>query len=652
MLKKLLVMSVLILAATSARASGDEAPAWLLQAAKTPVPTLEKNVTSVVLLDESTMTVGEDGRLVTVATYAVKILTREGRDEAVARDSYATDTGKVREIKAWLIRPSGQVKAYGKDDVIDEAAAPNDVYDESRIKKIVAVDDAEPGAVFGFQTISEARPYFNQSTWYFQGVDPVIFSRVTLTLPAGWKATSVTFNHASVEPTVKGTSYTWELRDLAPIPFEPASPAVTNLAPRLAINYFPTEGTASPGARSFETWTDVSTWYTSLTDSQVQPDEALTAKTRELTLNARTELEKLQAISNYVQSIQYISVQIGVGRWRPHSASQVFAKSYGDCKDKANLMRAMLKVLNIESYPVLIFSGDNTYVRESWPSPSQFNHCIIAVKVSDGIQGPMVISHPKIGRLLIFDATDDDTPIGDLPEHEQGSFALIAAGDAGSLTRMPSTPAEANSLERQIDAAFDTEGSLTATISEKSKGSLAVRERSAFRHEAQSGYLKMIEDWLTRGATGARVSKVSPKDDRLGGRFDLGVDFSAPSYGQLMQNRLLVFKPAIVSRREGLPLTDGKRTHPVVLKSTAYSETVRVRIPAGFDVDEMPDAVKLDTSFGSYVTTYEVKDGQLIFTRKLVQHASTIPVDQYLSVRTFFEKIRAAEQSPVVLAKK
>jgi hypothetical protein len=642
----------LILTATVAKASGDEAPAWLLQAAKTPVPSVEKNVSSVVLVDESSMTVSEDGRMVTVSTYAIRILNREGRDEAVARVSYATDTGKVREIKAWMVRPSGQVKAYGKDYVIDEAAVANDVYDESRIKKIVAVDDAEPGAVFGYQTVDEERPFFNQTTWYFQGVDPVISSRVTLTLPSGWKATSVTFNHANVEPTVSGTSYSWELRDLPAISFEPASPAWTNLAPRLAINYFPGEGTASPAARSFDTWTDVSSWYTKLTDAQSQPDEALTAKARELTTNARTELEKLQAISSYVQSIQYISVQIGEGRWRPHAASQVFAKSYGDCKDKANLMRAMLKVLNIESYPVLIFSGDNTYVRETWPSPRQFNHCIIAVKVSDAVQGPMVITHPKIGRLLIFDATDDDTPIGDLPEHEQNSLALIAAGDSGSLTRMPATPAEANSLERQIDATVDMEGALTATISEKSKGSLAARYRSEYRHEAQSGYLKMIEAWLTRGATGARVSKISPRDDRLGGRFDLGVDFSAPAYGQLMQNRLLVFKPAIVSRREALALTDAKRTHPVVLRSAAYSETVRVRIPEGFNVDEMPDAVKLDTSFGSYVTTYEVKDGQLIFTRKLVQQAAMIPAEQYSSVRTFFEKIRSAEQSPVVLARK
>jgi hypothetical protein len=52
------------------------------------------------------------------------------------------------------------------------------------------------------------------------------------------------------------------------------------------------------------------------------------------------------------------------------------------------------------------------------------------------------------------------------------------------------------------------------------------------------------------------------------------------------------------------------------------------------------------------VTTYEVKDGKLLFTRKLVQRAATIPVEQYASVRNFFERIRAAELAPVVLARK
>jgi hypothetical protein len=65
----------------------------------------------------------------------------------------------------------------------------------------------------------------------------------------------------------------------------------------------------------------------------------------------------------------------------------------------------------------------------------------------------------------------------------------------------------------------------------------------------------------------------------------------------------------------------------------------------------MPDAVKLDAPFGSYKTTYDVKNGELIFTRMLAQRAGSIPVDQYQTVRGFFERIRAAEQSPVVLIK-
>jgi hypothetical protein len=92
-------------------------------------------------------------------------------------------------------------------------------------------------------------------------------------------------------------------------------------------------------------------------------------------------------------------IDIGVGH-------TVLSRGYGDCKDKANLMRAMLKVLKIEAYPIAIFSGDPTFTREEWASPDQFNHCITAVKVSDETKSPTVIEHSALGRLLIFDATD------------------------------------------------------------------------------------------------------------------------------------------------------------------------------------------------------------------------------------------------------
>lgn len=647
---------LLIIVSSPALAVGDEAPPWLQQAAALKVPAYEKDVSAVILQNERQVTVGEDGKVTTVITVAVRILHREGRDYAFASAVYNTEAGKVREMRAWLIRPSGPVKRYGKDEIIDVIEDPDDIYNESRVKVIDASKDAEAGAVFGFQTTTEEHSVFSQDIFSFQyNRLPTLASRYSLALPQGWRASSFAFNHARIEPTVSGTNYAWELRDLPPISLEPGSPEVTSLAPRLAISYFPPADTRPGALQTNADWVEVSRWLTGLHDSQWAPDAAITDKVKQLTAGSKTELEKIHAIGHYVQNIRYISIDIGVSRgggMRPHTAAEVFAKSYGDCKDKANLMRAMLKVLDITAYPVAIYSGDPTYVRAEWASPQQFNHCIIAIKVSDETKSPTIVTHAKLGRLLIFDATDDDTPVGGLPEHEQGSLALIIAGESGELMRMPVTPPEANGLDRQIQATLAADGSVTATIRESFLGTSAADSRSEFRRGSKLDFLKIVEGWISRGATAAKVSNLEPKDDKAAGRFDLSVDFTATGYGQLMQDRLLVFKPAIVARREALTLTEPSRKYPVVLDSHAFTETVRMKLPAGFEVDELPDAVKLDTAFGSYKTSYEVKDGELVFTRALAQRATTIPSEHYLSVRSFYEKMRAAEQAPVVLAKK
>jgi hypothetical protein len=651
-----ILCGVLCLAAVVALASpGDETPQWLQQAAAIKVPVYDKEVSAVVLRNDRAVVVSADGRLTTTTNYAVRILTRDGRGYADAGEVYLTNSGKVNEIRAWLIRPNGFVKKYGKDETADRILNSNDIYDEYRVKQIDATNDADVGVVFGYQSTSEERPLFNQDIWGFQDRLPTLESRYSLTLPAGWRAASLTFNHDKVEPIVNGTTYVWELRDLAPIKAEPASPRINSLIPQVAINYFEGASPASGGSKTFETWAQVSRWATDLHDPQAIPDQAVAAKARELTADAKTELDRIRAIAHFVQNLQYISIDIGVGRgngYRPHAASQVLAKAYGDCKDKANLMRSMLRAININAYPVVIYSGDPNRVHEEWASPGQFNHCIIAVRVSDETVGPTIITNDKLGRLLIFDATDANTKVGDLPDHEQGSLALVVAGEQGQLLRMPTLPPEASVFDRQADVVMTPEGSITATVREQANGQAAADSRRLFRNLSAAQYLKVIEGWISTGATGAKVSRVEPKDNTEGGRFNLDVDFTAASYAQLMQNRLLVFKPVIVSRQDSLYLTEPTRKHPIMLDALNFSETVRVKLPAGFEVDELPDPLKIDASFGSYKTTYAVKDGELVFTRALAQRAGLIPVAEYETVRRFFERIRAAEQSPVVLARK
>jgi len=638
----------------SAVVFADEPPPWLKQAASTSLPAYGKEVHAVALHDESRKTVEEGGKIVTTTWWAVKILSREGRSYARANEGYRTGSGKINEMRAWLIRPSGEVHAYGKKEIIDRALVDNDVYNEAREKIISAEDEADAGCVFGYEIITEEREVFSQFVWYFQTPNPVVMSRLTVALPQGWRANAITFNHDKIEPSVSGNSYTWELRNLPPVETEPASPELSKLAARIAVNIFPPEGKATM-LRSFASWKDVSRYKSELSDPQAGFNESMAAKARELTAGAKTEFERIQAISRYAQAVNYISIQIDVGRgggYRPHAAVDVFNKNYGDCKDKANLMRALLKSLGVESYPVAIYSGDPNRVEPEWPSPHQFNHCIIAVKVGDDTQASTIVKHPSLGRLLIFDPTDDDTPIGDLPDHEQGSYALIVAGDAGELMKMPVTPPEANRMERAVEAELAADGTLTAKVSQRSFGQAAVKERRLFKHAERPQYVKFIEHWVTQTAPSANVLKSEPNDDTRGGKFALDVEFKSPNYAQLMRGRLMVFKPAIVSRRSSVFLTEAKRKHPVVLDSEAYGETVRVKLPEGFDVDEMPDAAELNQPFGNYSAKCEVKDGYLIFRRSLALKAGTIPVEQYASVRGFFERIRAVEQTPVVLVKK
>ena len=648
------LLGLLILATPVAAATGDETPSWVQQAASMKVPTYDKEVPAVVLVSELTTNVSSDGKTNEVLNYAIRILRREGRDYAYGRVGYIPESSKVKDFRAWLIRPNGETKRYGKDDTVDVAAQLNDVYNEYRYKRIPGEDDADTGAVFAFTYTLEDKSIFTQSEWSFQTFLPVLNSRFSLTLPEGWRADGLTFNHPKIEPRVNGTSYSWELSNLPPVPYEPMSPKLTHLVPRLAVSYYP-PANSQLSIKTFSNWGEVAAWMAELEDPQVIVDDALSRKAKDLTESAKTELDKIRAIAHYVQALQYISIQTGVGRgggYRPHASNEVFAKAYGDCKDKANLMRAMLKVIGIVAIPVSIYSGDANYVRAAWPSPQQFNHCIIAVKVSDETQAGTIIKHPRWGRLLIFDPTDEQTPLGDLDFDLQGSLALIDSKEETELVRMPVTPPEINHLERTATFELRADGGISGKIQDQAKGQTAARIRTDYKKLSKPDFTRMIERWLTSGATSARLNKMEPADNTAEGQFTLNVEFSADNYGQVMQDRLMVFKPVVVSRREGLSLTAATRTHPVVLGNNAYSETVKVQLPAGFTVDELPDPVKIQTPFGSYVTSYEVKGTELVFKRQLSQTATTIAPGDYDVVRKFFESIRAAENAPVVLAKK
>jgi hypothetical protein len=262
---------------------------------------------------------------------------------------------------------------------------------------------------------------------------------------------------------------------------------------------------------------------------------------------------------------------------------------------------------------------------------------------------------PKIaglGKMMMFDPTDTDVPLGFIPDHEQDSWALLLAGDKGDIFRTPATMPSTNHLERTAIVKLTPEGGVSATIQQKATGQEAFDNRMLMRRMAANEYVKMVERCISRTVPGAAFGKIEPKDNIAQQQFDLHIDFSSPAYAKSMQGRLLMVKP-IMLNYGGIPdVSNPKRTQPLIIDPVSFRERVEMEIPPGFAIDEMPDSGAIESEFGKYKASFQANGNKVIVERELELKATWVPVEGFKAVRDFVGKIGGTEQAPVVLIRK
>ena len=399
----------------------------------------------------------------------------------------------------------------------------------------------------------------------------------------------------------------------------------------------------------------MSRWLTELSYAPTGTSGAVSDRARALTAGASSDLDKIRAIAAFVQGINYVSIQTGVGRgggYRPHAAAQVIEKQYGDCKDKANLMRALLEAVGIPAYTVLIWAGDRSYVHSDWPSPQQFNHAIVAIKVGESVSLAPVLEHPQLGRLLFFDPTDPHTPLGDLPEEEQGSYALVVAGEQGALLKVPLLPASNNRSEVTVQAKLSERGEVEAVSEAKYFGQKGAAIRAWVKGKAPSDMRDLLERDLAQKATGVKLASLTHNDVPQEDRIDRRMEFTAPSFGHLTRGRLLVMKPGLLVFREEYFLTAKERKLPVELTASLRTNTVKVQVPEGFNVDELAEPVDLAGPYGTYHASWSASGNEVVFRESLEVKAIISPPSDYGAVRDFFERVYQAQMAPAVLIRR
>ena len=174
------------------------------------------------------------------------------------------------------------------------------------------------------------------------------------------------------------------------------------------------------------------------------------------------------------REIRYVGIEIGIGGLQPHPAADVFKYRYGDCKDKATLLIAMLNAVGVRATWVLV-DTHRGFIDPALPS-IQGNHAIAAIEMPAGYSDPdlrAVVTARSGKRYLIFDPTDTYTPIGLLGFHLQGSYGILVAGNDSQVIQLPMLAPDADTLDRTASFALNADGALKGTVTETRSGEAA-----------------------------------------------------------------------------------------------------------------------------------------------------------------------------------
>ncbi|HYH10198.1 MAG TPA: DUF3857 domain-containing protein [Thermoanaerobaculia bacterium] len=624
---------VALLVLACAGAASAKTPPWVREAIPAQLPDA-KNADAIVLLDDTNVTVASDGALATRYRRVVKILTAAGRDHGTVMAWYGGDT-KLRSLRAWSIDAAGAEYEVRERDAIETTPTDFELYTDSRMK-VLTIPAANPGSVIAYEHETTSKPYLPQTAWQFQEEIPVVHARYELVLPQGWSYDARWLNHAPVQPA----GNVWSLRSIAPLPDERRRPDSAAMAGRVGFHLL------APSAKPL-TWTDVANWFGRLAAARSAPTPQLQAKVRELAASGDT----LRALARFAQrDVRYVAIEIGIGGYQPHAAGEVFTNRFGDCKDKATLLRTMLRETGVEAHYVLVHTTRGV-TDPAFPNLGAFNHVIAAIPVTDAQAKGLdaVVEHPKLGKLLLFDPTSTVTPFGQLPPWLQASRGLLVTSSGGELIELPAQAPEASQLRRKASLEVDAKGTLTGTIEEALSGHMASELRAAMQALTSTERVHLIESRIAShlaSSTAADITIEHLEDPER----DLVIRYRlrAPQYAKKVADMLLVRPRVVGQKTETLVDTAGRTSLYVTDGPSLHVDEIDIKLPATVTMDELPAKVELTLPALQYTSASTFEDGLLRYRRKYALKTFFVPHDALPELNRAWTKILADERASAV----
>jgi transglutaminase-like putative cysteine protease/tetratricopeptide (TPR) repeat protein len=385
---------------------------------------------------------------------------------------------------------------------------------------------------------------------------------------------------------------------------------------------------------TYKSWDEMGAWYWGLVKDQFTADDEVRRRVAEVTKGKTTEREKVAAIYDYVvEKTRYVALEFGIHGFKPYRCSQIFARGFGDCKDKATLIVTMLKELGIPATIVIVRTGMKGDFEDYPASLAPFDHAIAYVPSLD----------------VYLDGTAEYSGTGDFPAMDRGALALQVNEGKPKLVHLPNPPASASVTQRRMEATLSADGSAQIDWHTTVTGVNAPSWR--VRYHADSLRKQRLQEDLASDLPGAAVQSVEAADlDNVEVPVQLHAKAKVGSFGRRDRDMLSVPIGPHEHMVRDYALLSQRKLDVRIPAQTIHATEYVIKPPPGAKIVAMPGATTSTTPFGSFEVTVEPLSGGVRVKTTITITKTRIAAAEYPAFRKWCESVDAALGQRLVMA--
>lgn len=602
---------------------------------------LKQNANAVVRLDQIDIVVSSQRNMNVKQKRIVTVLNEKGQNAVDAYENY-DKRRVVKNIQATVLDAFGnEIKKIKRKDFKDQCATDGGtIFSDSRYVFLDYTPIQYPFTIIYESEIETSTTAFIPQWFplndYFLSIEKTVLN-VNYPDNLGFRKKEFNFSNFKVTKTVDtATQLSYVAANILAQKKEDYSPSVSKIFPRvmMGLESFNLEGVDG----NVKTWKEYGQWYSDKIlagTTELTPETK--AKIKTWVGHEKDPIEKAKKVYKYVQEkSRYVSIQVGIGGWKPMLANDVDRLGYGDCKALTNYTKALLNEVGVPSYNTLLYGDRNKRDIQSDFVSMQGNH--------------MILSIPNGEKYIWLECTSQDDPFG-----YQGTFTddrdvLVVKPEGGEIVRTKIYPDKNNSQINKGKYALNANGDLAGTITMISEGSQYGQKARVEKMQPteKEAYYKEFWDNINN----LKINKNIFFNDKEKVILTENMEIAADNYGKISNGKMIFVVNAYNQYTGSVKRIRNRKTPFEIQRGYYDTDEISISLPEGFTIESLPQNFESNTKFGEYKTEIIKKDDKnLVYKRSLFIKKGFHENTEYDEYRLFMEQISRNDNAKIILTK-